>query len=183
MVTFETASGLLNSGSELNRFQMKIRTSSQQRTDGRRDAFTLIEVLVVVAIIGVGFVTLYLGMTQGFGIVQVARENLRATQILQEKMETIRLYTWDQLVNTPGFIPPTFTAAFYPAGSQTNQGVTYQGTVTISAVPPPLSTASYASDLRMVVVQVSWQSGNVQRSRDMRTLVSHYGLHNYIYTQ
>jgi len=161
---------------------MNIRTSSEQRTDTRRHAFTLMEVLVVVAIIGVEFVSLYLGMTQGFGIVQVARENLRATQILQEKMETIRLYTWDQ-INTAGFIPPTFTAAFYPAGSQTNQGATYQGTVTISDVPPPLSTASYAKDMKMVVVQVNWQSGNIQRNRDMRTLVSHYGLHNYIYTQ
>ncbi len=166
---------------------MNIRTSSQQKTDTRHHAFTLMEVLVVVAIIGVEFVSLYLGMTQGFGIVQVARENLRATQILQEKMETIRLYTWDQ-INTAGFIPPTFTAAFYPAGSQTNQGAinqgaTYQGTVTISDVPPPLSTASYAKDMKMVVVQVSWQSGNIQRNRDMRTLVSHYGLHNYIYTQ
>ena len=55
--------------------------------------------------------------------------------------------------------------------------------MTISDVPPPLSTASYAKDMKMVVVQVRWQSGNIQRNRDMRTLVSHYGLHNYIYTQ
>src|SRR6266480_3933637 len=154
---------------------MNIRTSSQQKTDTRRHAFTLMEVLVVVAIIGVEFVSLYLGMTQGFGIVQVARENLRATQILQEKMETIRLYTWDQ-ITTAGFIPPTFTEPFYPgAGSQTNQGLNYQGTMTISDVPAPLSTASYASDLKLVVVQVNWTSGKVQRQREMRTLVSHYG--------
>ena len=139
------------------------------------------EVLVAVAIIGVQFVTLYLGMTQGFGIVQVSRENLRATQILQEKMETIRLYTWDQITNA-GFIPPTFTAPFFPTG-QTNQGVNFEGTMTISDVPSPLSNASYASDLKLVVVQVNWTSGNVQRKRDMRTLVSHYGLHNYIWTQ
>ena len=120
-------------------------------------------------------------MTQGFGIVQVARENLRATQILQEKMETIRLYKWDD-ITTPGFIPATFTDSFYPAGL-TNQGVNYQGTMTISDVPSPLSSASYASDLKLVVVQVNWTSGKVQRNRDMRTLVSHYGLHNYIYTQ
>src|SRR2546421_10963488 len=163
---------------------MKIRISSQRRAEAGSKAFTLMEVLVAVAIIGVQFVTLYVGMTQGFGIVQVSRENLRATQILQEKMETIRLYTWNQITNA-GFIPPTFTASFYPAGSQTNnnQGATYQGTVTISDVPPPLSTASYAKDMKMVVVQVNWQSGNIQRNRDMRTLVSHYGLHNYIYTQ
>ena len=160
---------------------MKIRISSQRRAEAGSKAFTLMEVLVATAIIGVQFVTLYLGMTQGFGIVQVSRENLRATQILQEKMETIRLYTWDQITNN-GFIPPTFGASFYPAG-QTNQGVNYQGTITISDVPSPLSNASYASDLKLVVVQVNWTSGNVQRKRDMRTLVSHYGLHNYIYTQ
>src|SRR6266550_6085100 len=108
---------------------MKIRISNQRRAKAGSGAFTLMEVLVAVAIIGIQFVALYLGMTQGFGIVQVSRENLRATQILQEKMETIRLYTWDQITNN-GFIPPTFTAAFYPAGSQTNnnQGATYQGT-------------------------------------------------------
>jgi len=160
---------------------MKIRISSQRRAEAGSKAFTLMEVLVAVAIIGVQFVTLYLGMTQGFGIVQVSRENLRATQILQEKMETIRLYTWDQITNA-GFIPPTFTAPFFPAG-QTNLGVNFQGTMTISDVPSPLSNASYASDLKLVVVQVNWTSGNVQRKRDMRTMVSHYGLHNYIWTQ
>jgi len=160
---------------------MKIRISSQRRAEAGSKAFTLMEVLVAAAIIGVQFVTLYLAMTQGFGIVQVARENLRATQILQEKMETIRLYKWDDII-TPGFIPATFTDSFYPAGL-TNQGVNYQGTMTISDVPSPLSSASYASDLKLVVVQVNWTSGKVQRNRDMRTLVSHYGLHNYIYTQ
>jgi prepilin-type N-terminal cleavage/methylation domain-containing protein len=159
---------------------MKLNITSQRRPDGRRDAFTLMEVLVAVMIMGVTFVTYYLGMTQSYALVQVARENLRATQILQEKMETIRLYTWDQLVNSPGFIPATFTAAFYPAGSQTNQGVAYQGTFTLTNAPSTI-TGPYTSDLRMVIFTLNWTSGAVQRQREMRTLVSHYGLHNYIY--
>ncbi|HXT38863.1 MAG TPA: prepilin-type N-terminal cleavage/methylation domain-containing protein [Candidatus Angelobacter sp.] len=158
---------------------MKLNITSQQRPDRRRDAFTLMEVLVAVMIVGVTFVTYYLGMTQGFGIIQLARENLRATQILQEKMETIRLYTWDQVTNS-GFIPATFTATFYPQGTQTNQGVTYQGTYTLTNVPSTV-TGPYVSDLRMAIFQLTWQSGSVQRQREMRTLVSHYGLHNYIY--
>lgn len=158
---------------------MKLNITSQQRPDRRRDAFTLMEVLVAVMIVGVTFVTYYLGMTQGFGLVQVARENLRATQILQEKMETIRLYTWDQVTNS-GFIPATFTATFYPQGTQTNQGVTYQGTFTLTNAPATV-TGPYVSDLRMAIFQLSWRSGSVQRQREMRTLVSHYGLHNYIY--
>src|SRR5438309_11723539 len=117
---------------------MKIRISSQRRVEAGSKAFTLMEVLVAVAIIGVQFVTLYVGMTQGFGIVQVSRENLRATQILQEKMETIRLYTWNQITNA-GFIPPTFTASFYPA-AQPNRGLDYHGTLPISYVPPALTS-------------------------------------------
>ncbi len=135
--------------------------------------------MVAVAIIGVEFVTLYLGMTQGFAIIQLARENLRATQVLQEKMETIRLYSWEQ-INTSGFIPLTFQAAFYPAGSQTNQGVMYQGTITITNTPVGASSG-YGNDLKLVLVQVNWTSGRIQRQREMRTLVSQYGLHNYIY--
>src|SRR5947199_10585139 len=108
------------------------------------------EVLVAAAIIGVQFVTLYLAMTQGFGIVQVARENLRATQILQEKMETIRLYKWDDII-TPGFIPATLPDSFYPAGL-TNQGVNYKGTRTISDVLSPLTSAVFARYLKLVVV-------------------------------
>ena len=63
--------------------------------------FTLIEGIMGVGIMGVLFVSLYTGMTTGFGVVRMARENLRATQVLQEKFETIRLYTWEQ-INTPG---------------------------------------------------------------------------------
>jgi prepilin-type N-terminal cleavage/methylation domain-containing protein len=165
---------------ERKQVQMKIRLSSQ-RTSGapRQNAFTLMEVMVAVAIIGAEFVTLYLGMSQGFRVVQVARENLRATQVLQEKTETIRLYTWSQ-INSNGFIPATFDAPFYPSGSQTNQGLVYHGTVTITNAPLSAGTG-YNDDLRMILVQVNWTSGNIDRQREMRTLVSHYGLHNYIY--
>ena len=132
-----------------------------------------------VAVMAVMFVSLYLGFTQGFGIIQLARENLRATQVLQEKMETVRLYTWDQ-ITTAGFVPATFTAPFYAAGTQSTGGLIYSGTVSIGNPNPPM-TESYASDLKQIDVQLTWTSGNVQRIRTMRTLISKYGLHNYIY--
>src|SRR6266571_8973241 len=94
-----------------------------------KSAYTLPEVMVGVSIIAVMFVTLYLGFTQGFGVVQASRENLRATQILQQHSEVIRLYTWDQLTNV-NFLPHPFTTnwTFYPIGGSGNQGVTYTGT-------------------------------------------------------
>lgn len=150
-------------------------THANQRC--RREAgATLVDVLFGAVIIGIMTVGLYVGFSQGFAVIQLARENLRATQILQEKMETIRLYTWDQ-VTVGGFIPTTFTAPFYAVGTQT-QGLTYNGRLTIANAPV---AESYAADLREVTVEVTWTSGNVIRRRDMRTFISRYGLHNYIY--
>jgi hypothetical protein len=117
-------------------------------------------------------------MTQGFAVIQLARENLRATQILQEKTEAIRLLTWTHL-NQPGYVPSTFEASFYATGDQVeSSGPTYRGSVIITNAP---IAESYADDLRLIEVDVMWTSGNVARHRSMRTLVSKYGLQNYIY--
>lgn len=157
---------------------MRIRLSSPRTSRARAwKAFTLVEVLIGLVLLSGMAASLYLGMGQGFAVMQLARENLRATQVLQEKMEAIRLVNWNQL-NTEGFVPETFEAPFYATGDGTYEGLIYHGEVSISPVP---FTTSYSSDLRVVVVTVRWLSGNVVRLRQMRTLVSNYGLQNYIY--
>ncbi|MCI0538374.1 MAG: hypothetical protein L0Z50_24465 [Verrucomicrobiales bacterium] len=139
-------------------------------------AFSFVEVLVAAAICGIMFLTLYAGFSSGFVVLQLSRENLRGTQILQEKLETIRLYNWEQLTNA-SFIPVNFVDTFYP-GTQSTSGITYTGKVTIAAAPV---TESYSNDLRLITVEVEWVSAKVLRRRDMSTLVSRYGLQNYIY--
>ncbi len=141
---------------------------------GAEAGFTLVEILVAAGILGVVTVSLLGGITRCFETVQLSRENVRATQILQDKMESIRLYNWDQ-INTTGFIPEDFVAPYYPNGS-TNSGVVYKGEVDISAAP-----VSYSNDLRLVTVTVEWESGGVERQRDMQTYISRYGLQHYIY--
>jgi prepilin-type N-terminal cleavage/methylation domain-containing protein len=140
-------------------------------------AFTLIEVMIAALLIGGMALSLYVGMGQGFAVIQLARENLRATQILQEKMEAIRLISWTQL-NTSGFVPRDFSAPFYATDEDGTEGLIYTGQVIITNAP---FTESYSSDLRLVVAEVTWMAGNVPRHRSMRTLVSEYGLQNYIY--
>lgn len=142
-------------------------------------AFTLVEVMVGVGIMAVMMVALYGGLAFAFSEMRLARENVRATQILQEKMEVVRLYNWDQ-INQPGYIPTTFTESFYadnPTNSSSGNFV-YSGTVLVTNTS---LTASYAGDLRKVLIQVSWISGNVTRTRQMTTYVSQYGLQKYVY--
>ena len=70
-------------------------------------ASTLVEVVVAVgilAILGAGIVGSF---KYGFFMMDMVRQNQRATQIMLAKAETIRLYRWDQVLSN-GFIPATF---------------------------------------------------------------------------
>jgi len=153
----------------------RMRMNFRDRKDEGRGAFSLVEVMFAVGIVGVVFVSLYAAISQGFAVVQTARENLRATQIMQEQVEILRVLDWAQITTTPS--PLNFTASFYPAGGA-NPGVTYSGTINITNTPATF-TGSYLSDMRLAVVSLSWQGGKVTRQRELRTLLSHYGLHNY----
>jgi type II secretory pathway pseudopilin PulG len=139
---------------------MKLQISQAKVKRSRMSGFTLIEGIIGVGAMGILIVCLYSGMTTGFGVVRMARENLRATQVLQEKFETIRLYTWDQ-INDASYIPPTFSAPLYTGNGQVDVNA-YQGKVKIAR--SGLAEA-YADDLRLVTIELNWTSGNLPRTR------------------
>jgi prepilin-type N-terminal cleavage/methylation domain-containing protein len=141
-----------------------------------RLAFTLVEVLISVAVISIVFVTLYFGISAGFSVVTTTREDLRATQILNEKLETMRLYTWSQL-NDNTTIPRTFTNWYYELANANDLGVAYTGSVAITAVP---FSNNYSAGMRQVRVGLGWMSGRVPRYREAYTYVSSNGLQKYI---
>jgi Tfp pilus assembly protein PilV len=152
-----------------------MRITYSNKSDASRAGFGLTESLIGVMVMGIVFVALYAGMATGFQSVRAARENLRATQILLEKFETLRLYNWDQ-ITTSGFLPPTFTNRFTP--NQSSKGIEYVGTVTITSNMPV--TEVYNSDMRMVTIRLEWTSGGAMRSRTFTNFVARYGLQNYI---
>jgi len=156
---------------------MKLTSQKRTRTRRLQAAFTLIETSIGVGVMGTIMMALFSGFATGFFTMQMARENLRATQILLEKMETIRLYTWDQ-VNDPNFIPPTFTAPYDPNDKDGNTGVLYQGTMSITNVALP---NSYAQHMREVKVTLTWTTGHLQRRREFTSYISRNGLQSYIY--
>jgi type II secretory pathway pseudopilin PulG len=114
----------------------------------------------------------------GFYIMELARENQRATQIILEKFETVRLYNWDQ-VNTPGFIPDNFEDVYDPQAAPGHTGVPYYGTVTVTNVP---FATSYSGNMKELVISLTWTSGrNQTRTRTMSTFVAKDGIQNYVY--
>jgi len=132
--------------------------------------------MVAMGVVGVVVVTLYTGMSSGISVLRLARENLRATQILVEKMETVRLYNWDEICSN-GFVPTTFQAPYFVQGSVTSPPI-YYGTITITN---GTLGASYSNDLKKIIVDINWTSSNLPRQREISTFVSRYGLQNYIY--
>lgn len=149
-------------------------------------AHSLPEAIIAVLVIGVMLISLYAGFSSGFSIVQSSREELRATQILQQRLETIRLYRWSQLLDTNTYLAPTFVEYLAPAG-QTNpaNGLVYAGSVTLR--PPPDLPEAYRDQVREVTVTVYWtnQSGSTEivRRRQMQTYVARHGMQNYLLGQ
>lgn len=140
-------------------------------------ASSLAEVLCAVAILGICAAGLMGVVANGFFTIQLARENQRATQILMEQTEMIRLYNWDQ-VNIPGFIPTNFTVRFDPQATNGGGGATYTGSVTITDAP---FSAGYAANIKQLTLNLSWTAKNLPRTRSLTTLVSKDGLQNYVY--
>jgi type II secretory pathway pseudopilin PulG len=158
-----------------------MRISSAIRTSKARaqSAFTLVEALVGFAVAAFAMVSLYAGITYGMSLTQVTRENLRATQLIMEKFETIRLYTWDQIGGSNGFIIPAYFTNSYAVDPQgVSSGVTYTGTMSI--VDAPVNT-TYSKDLKLVTVTLTWESAGAQRTHTMQTLVARQGLQQYVY--
>lgn len=184
---------------------MKVRLHRRPSPKRAGAGFTLLEVCAGLFILGVFVTSLYAVVNSGFASVQLERENMRATQILVEKMDTLRLYSWDQITD-PSFIPNTFTATFDPTtltnagtitvvnGNSTNKvvngkggnskstatDVVYYGTVNLATGP---ADSTYGTNMMTATVTVTWNSGTsgAARTRKFETFVTKNGLQNYIY--
>jgi len=136
---------------------------------------TMAEVVASIAILAISIAGLMGSLANGYNTVKIARENERATQIMTERMEYLRLYNWDQ-VNSP-VVATTFTEPYDPqnvgAGS-----LIYTGVVTVAASP---ITANYSTNIKQVTLNLSWSSKKILRQRSMTTLVAKDGYQNYVY--
>lgn len=147
-------------------------------------AYTLAEVTVGVLVVGILFVSLYAGFSYGFTAMQLTRENLRATQILVQRMEGVRLYTWSQVLNTNSYLKPTFLEYYDPRGiTNSTGGARYTGFVS-ATIPTDLPPA-YQTNVRDITVTIFWTNYHggmaATHSPVMGTRVSRNGMQNYVF--
>src|SRR5438874_11225833 len=158
---------------------MELKRLTYKRQAAGPAGFTIPEAIVAMAIVGVLITALYGGMSLATFSIRLARENLRATEIMVEKMETLRLFTWDQLLD-PSFVPASFTASYSDNGTTNNPspGITYTGAVSVATFPG--ADRNYSNDMRVITINLNWTSGGISRTRTLDTYVARYGIQNYI---
>ena len=138
------------------------------------------EVLVALLVLVTITVAYYLGLSSCFSAVKSSREDVRATQIMMQKLEAVRLCTWSELTNF------SFKEPYDPLGSTNNTaGMYYFGTVTKSAATTIPATSSYLNNMCLVTVSLLWTNGGgsnaLVHSRQMQTHYARYGLQSYIW--
>jgi hypothetical protein len=160
-------------------FDMKI-DKRTKRSRAKTAAFTLADAIVAVFVLGTVGGTFCVGLSSGFGIMQNTREDLRATQIMMQRIEALRLCTWSELTQY------NFQENYDPLSSTNSAaGAKYFGTVTIGPATSVPNSASYSPNICQVTVNLNWTNYNlnvaVPHSRQMQTQVARYGLQNYVW--
>ncbi|HWX19616.1 MAG TPA: type II secretion system protein [Candidatus Binatia bacterium] len=148
--------------------------------------YTFIEVLVATAILGFAGASVYWGLAAGNSLIQCTRENLRATQVMVQKMEAIRLLTWSQVGDTNNYLTSNFVEVYDPLGSTNSSGgAKYRCYVSASTPAVGELPEAYRTNMRTITVTLYWTNYSgaaaVVHKREMQTRVARNGMQNYIW--
>ena len=130
--------------------------------------FTIAEVAIVTVILGVLLTSILALISQASRYLHDIQLTARSSQVLQQKMEDIRLLTWDQLTNYPAVWSDTnSTYGAYTVTITTNAFDSYAGATTVLRVTLTTTWTNFASR-------------QIETNR-LTTLVTKNGLNQYIY--
>ena len=155
---------------------MRVQTSTDYSSSS---GFTFIETMVAILTGAVMLAALYSSFAFGYGAVKLMREDLRATQILLQRTETLRLTSFSAIQSG------TFTDYYDPSAvTNGNPGALYTITITTNAPTSsdmPVQPAYYMNKMRKVTVTATWTNANQLRTRSLITYATQSGIENYIY--
>jgi Tfp pilus assembly protein PilV len=147
-------------------------------------AFTLAEVLVATVMAAVVVTSVYGALTFGLAGVKASRDDLRATQVLVQQLEILRLQPYTSLKSYT-------TNIYYDPSNQTNGsgGTCYTISVVTNtpaksdlAPPGMAAVVYYNTNMLLITATATWTNGSLPQSRSLKTYASQYGIQSYVYT-
>lgn len=145
-------------------------TFPSPRSPGSRRAFTLVEVLLAVLILGMVIVSSILLLRMGFGMIETARDQTLASQFLQSEMETLRLKNWTEISQLPATEDFTIDSDFDETAAER------------FACTRLVEDARPGVDVKTITIRAEWTTSNgVQRELLYSTRMAKDGLNDYYY--
>ena len=135
-----------------------------------KEGFTLVEVLVASVVLGMVFISSIGAMTIGYRLLENARFNTLAAQIIQSEIETLRLMNWAQISALPSNEAITIDSDL--ANASLNR---FTGNRVVT---------SLRANTKGIIVNVQWTAASGQvHSRRYLTFMGKDGLNDYYYTK
>jgi prepilin-type N-terminal cleavage/methylation domain-containing protein len=136
----------------------------------KNDGFTLVEVVVASLVLGLVFVSSITTLTYGYKLLENARFNTLASQVIQSEIETLRLRNWSQISALPAKAAIAISSDMSTAAFNK-----FSGWRVVSSSRP---------DTKLIVVGVQWTATSGQvHSRRYTTYMTKDGLNDYYYTK
>lgn len=138
------------------------------RVLGRKDGFTLMEVMIATFLVLIVFAGGFGALAQGNRLIEISRDETRASQVLQSEVEDLRTYNWDALITL------STDETYSPQSSFTDA---YATRYTVRRL-----IATRSSTQKLVTIQVSWtDNSGANHMREYITVVSKDGLYDFYY--
>lgn len=136
------------------------------RTLHSQAGFTIMEALIASMILGLALASVLAISSHSFRYLSDIRLTARSSQVLQQKMEDLRLLSWSDLHSQSN----TFTDPVQPG--------TFNGTISFS----PYDTYGSLVTATRVTLTVTWTNRNSGLSTNtLSTVVANGGLNKYIF--
>jgi prepilin-type N-terminal cleavage/methylation domain-containing protein len=143
-------------------------TWRNQRKTSEMGGFTLVELMISMVLLLVVSAGGFGALHQGNRLIEIARDETRAGQILQSEIEDLRTLNWSELTTLSS------KAKYDPQSSFTNA---YAERYDITR----LITTRSATE-RLVTLFVTWNDNRgTPHTREYKTLISENGLYDYYY--
>lgn len=130
--------------------------------------YTLMEVMIATFLVVIIFAGGFGALLQGNKLIEISRDETRASQVLQSEIEELRAYNWDALIALNA------ESKYSPQASFTDA---YATRYTVKR-----TIATRSSTQKRVTIQVFWtDNGGTEHMREYITLVTKEGLYDFYY--